>query len=250
MGVIVTLTDTSDRNEIIELSATAPLEIVEQLSTELDNGTARYLKTEADAKGIVAPLEGYAVTVDDVTFDFVGIDSRALLRRETEQTGIYTHEVALVETSKILQGVMIDGFAVSQPEDLSQRESLQDVVNRLLATTPFDYARTTLKPFTLTTDADVTQALSEVVSPEFKWNTQTTLWECLVRIGAVVDAVPRLVADANGMYTVVTFEFVNDYDSEVETIEDGVTNVSGESVDEGQYNSSLSAIVENLSEQE
>lgn len=243
--------------------------------------------------------------------------------------GIYSHRLSMTEPSKLLQGVMIDGFGVTQPEQLypmkivasdssditSEKDgtnsykhtasgtvtfsstvkactivgdsnyngvsivalpngntvswtaiwqnnlagyggaiynvtitatlvdSLLDVVKRLFKTATFDET-----VFTLTADTKVTNALAAVASPEFKWNTQTSVWECLVQIGAVIDAIPRLVEDASGNLTVVTFEFVNSWDNVLETLDDGSTNVIGESVEESQYNTSLSSIVENLRE--
>lgn len=91
--------------------------------------------------------------------------------------------------------------------------------------------------------------LNNTVAPQFKWNTQTSLWECLVQIGAVIDAIPRLIRATNGQFIVVTFSFVNVYATEVNAIYDGATNVVGENVEEGQYNTAFSAIVENLMEE-
>ena len=139
---------------------------------------------------------------------------------------------------------MIDGFGVSQPETYDDRQTLFDSVNRFLTFTTFDGKR-----FSLTADTNVINVLKSVKSPEFKWNTQTTLWECLLQAGAVVDAIPRLVADSNGDYTVVTFDFVNSYTNEVISISDTWTNVEGENLEENQYNTALSSVVENLREE-
>lgn len=67
-----------------------------------------------------------------------------------------------------------------------------------------------------------------------------------MQIGAVIDAIPRLIRATNGQFIVVTFSFVNVYATEVNAIYDGATNVVGENVEEGQYNTAFSAIVENL----
>lgn len=330
-----------ESNREVDLSAIAqsPIEIDQQLDMSLDSGTLSYLVAEPDDKGLNEALAGYSITANNVTFDFVGVDSRAMVCRDdvlyyTDETitvnqsamltsstegcfykhsaqgtilvsggsvkeivsvtgsmqntfpnahydgkqivwnvlwtntsnygndfpydvtityvlerahnqSIYSHQVALTEPSKLLQGVMIDGFGVSQPEDYASRKTLYDVVNRLLAVTPFDGQR-----FTLTKDVTVEKALKAVKSPEFKWNTQTTLWECLLQVGAVIDAMPRLVADSDDNYTVITFDFVNASVGEVNWIDDGLTNALGENVNESQYNTALSAIVENLRENE
>ena len=118
------------------------------------------------------------------------------------------------------------------------------MVTRLLAVCSLDYT-----PFTLTSDTAVRNALAAVKSPQFAWNTQTTVWECLVRIAAVINCLPRLTADANGKFTVVTFDFINAYDTEVTAIDDVNTNVMGESVTDNNYSTALSSVVENLKEE-
>ncbi|MDE7455002.1 MAG: hypothetical protein K2M64_04155 [Clostridia bacterium] len=160
--------------------------------------------------------------------------------------GIYKHQVSLIEPSKLLQGVTIDGFGVSQPEEYKKRQSLEDVLLRLFQVAILDAP----KRFSLTQDSTVRRVLSTVKSPEFKWNTQTTLWECLVQIGAVIDAMPRLVSDDKGNFTVVTFDFINACDTIVDNLDDELTNALGLNVEESQYNTALSAIVENLRENE
>ena len=251
MGVKITL-------EGVEVAAVAPLKITQQLTTELDHGSVTYLKTENASSLLVAPLSVYRVQIDSSeagkteTLDFVGMDSRAVLRNEGNGTAIFKHEVALTEPSKLLQGHLIDGAGVAQPEEESERKTLYEVINRLLQITPlYDYPASGAidTEFVLTDDSEVVKALQDKKSPEFKWNTQTTLWECLVQIGAVMDAIPRLVADDSGRLRVITFDFVNLYSDEIESIEDGYTSVSGSNVEESQYNTMLSALVENVREE-
>ena len=119
-------------------------------------------------------------------------------------------------------------LAVTQPETVAKRSSLLKVVTRLLAVCSLDYT-----PFTLTSDTAVRNALAE----------------CLVRIAAVINCLPRLTADANGKFTVVTFDFINAYDTEVTAIDDVNTNVMGESVTDNNYSTALSSVVENLKEE-
>lgn len=236
-----------------ELHAKSPIELEFLLGTEMDSGTLRYLKTEARSKGMVAPLAHYNVSVvlsstEFETFWYVGTDSRALVRADDGEQGIYSHEVALVEPSKILEGVLIDGIGVTQPEAVDKRDSLFDVVTRLLDIVPFDYAQSETPQYSLTVENKVVYALKNTLSPQFKWNTQTTLWECLVQIGAVIDAIPRLTYSDH--YTVITFDFINAFDNEADAIETYTTNATGESVAEGQYNTRLRSIVENVLENE
>lgn len=55
-------------------------------------------------------------------------------------------------------------------------------------------------------------------------------------MGAVIDAIPRITADANGNFTEIAFEPINAYDYEVQDLYDGSDNAEGDGVEEGQYN--------------
>lgn len=239
-------------NEI--LHGIIPLDLQWRLNEQLDGGTANYLKTENKDIGVNTPLDKYSVTIDNETFEFVGMDSYAVWKRksmaqpdESGNVSFYTaeirkHQIALTEPTKLLQGVMIDGFQVTQPNPPTK--TLKDVVTRVLKYSPFDGQR-----FYLTTDTTIVGVLAATISPEFRWNTQTTLFEVLQDIGAVINAIPRLVSGAYGEFTVVTYDFVDDYGTAVTDISDGFTTDTGNSVDGDQYNSELTAVVENLTEE-
>lgn len=239
-------------NEI--LHGIVPLDLQWRLNEQLDGGTANYLKTENKDIGVNTPLDKYSVTIDNETFEFVGMDSYAVWKRksvaQTDESGnvsFYTaeirkHQIALTEPTKLLQGVTIDGFQVTQPNPPTK--TLKDVVTRVLKYSPFDGQR-----FYLTTDTTVVSVLAATISPEFRWNTQTTLFEVLQDIGAVINAIPRLVSGANGEFTVVTYDFVDNYGTAVTDLADGFTTDTGNSVDGDQYNSELTAVVENLTEE-
>lgn len=239
-------------NEI--LHAIIPLDLQWRLNEQLDGGTANYLKTENKDIGVNTPLDKYSVTIDNETFEFVGMDSYAVWKRksvaQTDESGnvsFYTaeirkHQIALTEPTKLLQGVMIDGFQETQPNPPTK--TLKDVVTRVLKYSPFDGQR-----FYLTTDTTIVGVLAATISPEFRWNTQTTLFEVLQDIGAVINAIPRLVSGANGEFTVVTYDFVDNYGTAVTDLADGFTTDTGNSVDGDQYNSELTAVVENLTEE-
>ena len=236
------------------LHGIVPVDLQWRLNEQLDGGTANYLKTENKDIGVNTPLDKYSVTIDNETFEFVGMDSYAVWKRtsaaQTDESGnvsFYTaeirkHQIALTEPTKLLQGVMIDGFQVTQPNPPTK--TLKDVVTRVLKYSPFDGQR-----FYLTTDTTIVSVLAATISPEFRWNTQTTLFEVLQDIGAVINAIPRLVSGANGEFTVVTYDFVDDYGTAVTDLADGFTTDTGNSVDGDQYNSELTAVVENLTEE-
>lgn len=236
------------------LHGIVPVDLQWRLNEQLDGGTANYIKTENKDIGVNTPLDKYSVTIDNETFEFVGMDSYAVWKRksvaQTDESGnvsFYTaeirkHQVALTEPTKLLQGVMIDGFQVTQPNPPTK--TLKDVVTRVLKYSPFDGQR-----FYLTTDTTIVGVLAATISPEFRWNTQTTLFEVLQDIGAVINAIPRLVSGSNGEFTVVTYDFVDDYGTAATDLSDGFTTDTGNSVDGDQYNSELTAVVENLTEE-
>lgn len=219
------------------LAVISPVKWAERLSEEFDSGTVTYYSTQATAN---PPLDGYELTVGTRTFDFIGTEEVAKVKN-----GLYKHTVYLTEPTKLLEGTLIDGFAVTQPETDENRKTLYDVIERLLTVNPFDGSI-----YTLTTDQTVVTALLGTISPEFRWNTQTTLYECLMEAGAVINAIPRLLKNSVGEFTVVSFDFINAYKQAATSpfTTDNV-NAYGESVDEAQFNSRLAAVVENLIEE-
>ena len=229
----------------VALAVISPVKWAERLSEEFDSGTVTYYSTQSTAN---PPLDGYELTITKKqgsttstrTLDFIGTEEVAKVKN-----GLYKHVVYLTEPTKLLEGTLIDGFAVTQPETNENRKTLYDVIERLLAVNPFDGSI-----YTITTEQTVVNALLGTISPQFRWNTQTTLYECLMEVGAVINAIPRLLKDSAGEFTVVSFDFINAYKQAATSpfTTDNV-NAYGESVDEAQFNSRLAAVVENLIEE-
>lgn len=223
-------------------AVSVPANYARRLSEEFDGGTVTYYSTSGEMN---APIDKYELIVSREgsaltdAYDFIGTEEVAKVKN-----GLYKHVVYLTEPTKLLEGVLIDGFAVSQPKTESLRQTLYEVVTRLLAVTPFDESI-----YTLTTQSSIVGVLQAAISPEFRWNTQTTLFECLMEVGAVINAFPRLTKDGNGEFTVVTFDFINEYGQEMATSPFADVSAYGESVDEEQYHSKLAAVVENLIEE-
>lgn len=219
------------------LAVISPVKWAERLSEEFDSGTVTYYSTQTTVN---PPLDGYELIVGTRTLDFIGTEEVAKVKN-----GLYKHTVYLTEPTKLLEGTLIDGFAVTQPETNENRKTLYDVIERLLEVNPFDGSI-----YTITTEQTVVDALIGAISPQFRWNTQTTLYECLIEVGAVINAIPRLLKDSAGEFTVVSFDFINAYKQAATSpfTTDNV-NAYGESVDEAQFNSRLAAVVENLIEE-
>lgn len=224
------------------LTAIVPVSYKRRLSEEFDSGTVTYYSTSGEMN---APIDKYEIIVSRSgtslgdTYDFIGTEEVAKVKN-----GLYKHVVYLTEPTKLLEGVLIDGFAVSQPKAENLRKTLYEVVTRLLAVTPFDESI-----YTLTTKAAIVGVLQATISPEFRFNTQTTLFECLMEVGAVINAFPRLTKDGNGEFTVVTFDFINEYGQAATASPFTDVSAYGENVDEEQYHSKLAAVVENLIEE-
>lgn len=223
-------------NGTVVSTAIVPVSYTRRLSEEFDNGTVTYYSTNGEMN---APIDKYEIIVSQKTYDFIGTEEVAKVKN-----GLYKHVVYLTEPTKLLEGVLIDGFAVSQPKAENLRKTLYDVVTRLLAVTPFDESI-----YTLTTQATIVGVLQATISPEFRFNMQTTLFECLMEVGAVINAFPRLTKDGNGEFTVVTFDFINEYGQAVTASPFTDVSAYGENVDEEQYHSKLAAVVENLIEE-
>ena len=223
-------------NGTVVSTAIVPVSYTRRLSEEFDNGTVTYYFTSGEMN---APIDKYEIIVSQKTYDFIGTEEVAKVKN-----GLYKHVVYLTEPTKLLEGVLIDGFAVSQPKAENLRKTLYEVVTRLLAVTPFDESI-----YTLTTQAAIVGVLQATISPEFRFNTQTTLFECLMEVGAVINAFPRLTKDGNGEFTVVTFDFINEYGQAVTASPFTDVSAYGENVDEEQYHSKLAAVVENLIEE-
>lgn len=241
--------------ENITVTTVAPVETEFKQDREFDTGTATY-KSYADDSGDVEmpPFSMYRLTLTDGTDTlvntFCGVESKAKTRNaQTNGTkALYTHNVSMIEGSKLLQGVLLDGFGVAQPETEADRTTLFFEVNRLLAVTPTRLVGEQ-QAYTLTTDSEIVNILNGTKAPQFRWSNQTTLWEALIDIGAVIDCIPQLELNSAGTaFNVVTFVPVNSVGNEYESLVDEFTNAVGDSTDIEQYNSNLVAVLENLVE--
>ena len=121
-------------------------------------------------------------------------------------------DLEMVELTRWLMGVMIDGKKVTQPINKDQR-LLGDVCDELLQTERLQgngVETITKRRFYL--PDDVKKFLNKFVSPEFHWEAGTLLWECLLDIGNVVNSIPRLKLNTKNY----TYEVVFDKVDEVE----------------------------------
>lgn len=236
-----------------------PALLSKRLDEELDSASFTFYTKSPET---LPPLTMTRIELNDKNFDeendtdyckekmyFLGNDSYVKVNSR-----LYEHTFNLVEPTKLLEGVKVDGFAVSQPADEAARKSLYDVLKELLAVTPLRTVqeaaleRTGFRkaPYVVTDDAAVVAALRGVKSPEFRWDSQTTLRECLDDIAAMIDAVPRLTANAaETAFDTITFDFVNETKSAIESM-----GFAGEEMgfEESQYCSAIETQADNIVE--
>ena len=240
----------------------SPVNVQLRQDREFDTGAISYRSYADDSADTeMPPLSMYRLTLSDstgsVVYPFCGVESKAKVRNAQSNglQALYSHSVSLIEGSKLLQGVLLDGFGVAQPETEADRTTLFEEVTRLLETTP-----TTLESgqqlFTLTDDTEIVALLQGTKAPQFRWSNQTTFWEALSDVGAVIDCIPQLALnkEESGIYpvgtvfNVVTFVPVNSVGNVYDSLQDEYTNAIGDSTDIQQYNSNLVAVLENLVE--
>lgn len=197
-----------------------PVEVSEKLSEELDSGELKFYtdSRENDGKEMLYPQKTmFSIEIDTGTdrarkFYFYGTDTAEKLNPY-----LWKHRVLLVEPTKDLEGVILDGLGFAQPEDNSKRMTLYDIVQRLLACTPLRIQGQPQK-YTLISESEgpeiiailKAQTIGEKLLPEFFWSSQTTLKEALCDIGAYCNLYPRLTLNpTTNAYTVITFDEVN-----------------------------------------
>lgn len=223
-----------------------PFAFIERLDRELDSGNYEYYNNDDKCR---KPLRMVFISDDEGRRYFLANESVAVIRKKNL---LCKHSVELIEPTKLLEGVLIDGFAVTQPENIDERKTLLDVIIRLLAVTPINNPRFVLKDYTTGMDdsqmTEILKLLKNTIAPQFQWSAQTLLWECLCDIGDVIDCIPKLTFH-NGKFNAVTFVIVNKQTSVVESIVDKYTINSGESYNEQQYNSRMVASVANIIEE-
>lgn len=185
----------------------------ERLDEELDGGnTTTKAKTPskipAFADTIVSLTDG-ETTQTSGFFCFPTAEKRA--------GEYYAKTLELVEPTRWLMGLTIDGLAVTQPIKGSAeiRKNLFDTLSRVLSNYKTRAEGDTVN---FIVSADTYALLSAVESPEFSWEGGTLLWEVLCAIADVVDCVPRLSIRVNGgtIRYVISFEEVNKETGEFE----------------------------------
>ena len=220
-------------------TAVYPIKINERLDDELDSGNFVFYTKSQD---IYPPFTKCKITVGDTVRYFYMNDAAAWYGG-----GFWQHTATLTEPTKILEGYFVSGLAVTQPREPSASnpaKTLYQVLQRVLAVTPLRVSGES-QLFHITTDSDIVALLQGVDSPEYRWGSQTTLWEVLSDIGAYIDAMPRLVPDPtdDSEFNTVTFDLINEVKEVLDAV--GYTQAAI-SINESQYCSALETDAENI----
>ena len=175
-------------------------EFDERLDEQLDSGSIQVISDQATA---FEDYSLYQVTIRDGTdyrSDFYyGIDTV-----EKRGAGYYVHTIELIELTRLLMGLPIEGRKVTQPIE-GDKKTLYTVLDELL--TVAETVESAEKRRYNIADG-VKGMLEAVTSPEFHWEGGTLLWECLCDIGNVMNCIPRLIYEpGNGLF--ITFDEVN-----------------------------------------
>ena len=180
----------------------------ERLDEELDGGRLQVITNTSE------PFHDYSLVSISVeqtgnaskTFDFYAFDSV-----EKRAENYYVHTLELVELSRLLMSIMIDGRAVTQPieNSVERTKSLYEVVYTLARVCGLKKANSNGSAINVQFGIDASANwLEQIKSPEFKWGAGTLLWECLCDIGNVVDCIPRLRINGNALN--IAFDKIND----------------------------------------
>lgn len=140
---------------------------------------------------------------------FDGVEYQYYIGSETVQrvqmSKYYLHTYRLTEPTKIIERYKLSGLSVTQPQT-GTKKTLSDVIKRALKDVNIRYS----KSFALSDDERL-QAVLTQECPEFSVTKKTTLFEFLYDyIGKFINAMPRLLGNANGSYNVIDFDFFED----------------------------------------
>jgi hypothetical protein len=188
----------------------------ERVDEQLDTGSIQIITNTEE----VVFNDFCAVRV--VTTDAVGDTKKAYYcgfnTQEKRGAGYFINTLELVEPTRLLMGTIIEGRKVTQLIGVGDREkkSLYKVLSGLLSTFETKLEGATQR-FTISVPDKVGHLLRGVVSPEFHWEAGTLLWECLLDIGNVINAMPRLLFnEATDEFDTITFDLINEETKEYE----------------------------------
>ena len=188
-----------------------------RLDEQLDTGSVMTITESAES---IPPMTHALLQISDNEENTLSMPAYCFDTVEIRGQGYCAHHLTLVEPTRLLMGILIDGMKVTRPQDGSAKDSLYTVADRLLRVCRLTKGGKPQK-FWLTDDEEIVTLLKNNDSPEFAWEAETQLWECLKDIGSVINCMPRLTSANPDVYlsfnfNTVTFDKINDVTEERE----------------------------------
>ena len=195
----------ADGNTWSELPVYNRVEFDERLDEQLDSGQVQTIN------GIETAYEDYSLFRMS-TIDAEGVSKNALYYGfdTVEKRGkeYYIHTIELVEITRIVMGISIDGCKVTQSID-GTKKTLYEVLTGLLNKVKLKSATRLETYLSVSSANEAVKKMKEVASPEFHWECGTLLWECLCDIGKVIDCIPRASVSISTGIISVQFDQIN-----------------------------------------
>lgn len=184
----------------------------ERLDEQLDSGSVQIISESIDAFAdysmfMIKRMDDRLGERENFYYGFDTVEKR--------MGSYYIHSIELVEPTRLLMGTLIDGRAAVQPIN-GTKYKLKYALSHLLETAKL-VVYSEHKEFKLVErgnakyDERVDMLLGNTVAPEFYWQAQTSLWECLCDIGNAINCIPKLTANnERTKFDTIYFERVND----------------------------------------
>jgi hypothetical protein len=138
-------------------------------------------------------------------------------------TSKYSHILALIEPTKILEKYICGTLTFTQPLGGTQY-TLKEVVDRVLLLTPFKKYSKVATTRICTLDSTLATYLDKIIAPQI-YLDKKNLREALIEIFKYVNAIPRLVF--NGSTWVLTADFINNRNINI-TVDTGLLDYVNE----------------------
>ena len=213
--MIITKLQIAENNAWVDLPVYNRMEYDERLDEQLDSGTIQTINQNNAEYDDYTLYRVIHIDDEDGTSKYVTYFGFDTVEKRGEE--YYIHTIELVEPTRIVMGISIDGCKVTQPIE-GEKKTLFDVAfsdNGGLISKAKLLSTSNREVYLLNYSSEIVEYMKEVESPEFHWECGTLLWECLCDIGNVINCIPRVwFAGANTNRLFIDFTPVNDITEE------------------------------------
>jgi hypothetical protein len=190
------------QNKLFDLNSSSTQALVEKLS----NGT------ELSDDGLPVSFFNSTPNVGDKFIALCYSTSARMVKITAEVTRVGSVDGKAYFWFKLLDFHVADSYLLRDVKPQTLYETLVHLLEVFETTevTP-DIQATGIYYSRFVIDENIEYALKRVLSPEFRWEAGTLLWECLCDIGNVINAIPRLLYNEDeGTFNIITFDMVNE----------------------------------------